>query len=200
MVLSSIPDPETPEELSRVRDAIEKFKGDVNQAVDFLFDQQMKEDDEESRMRDASFANSSTSLLTDTNSENSSAPNSPARHLLAMGLQTPRGSQSPSSSPPTDSGTEIPAEISQDSAARRSGRYATRKQVVLNRLSQTAPKAKRKETARERKERQKRESKERRQQEQLMKNREELVERGVGVAGVAGANMQPVSTSKIVYI
>ncbi|KAK7206531.1 hypothetical protein BZA70DRAFT_106530 [Myxozyma melibiosi] len=198
VVLSSIPDLDGPKNMMRVRDAIEKFKGDVNQAVDFLFELKLKEDEATDGSVDKIAEAEKNGQVPDLG--NASGSGSPG----VENGQVPAGDLQASSSPQsTDSGSEsLPLTPPDIPSSRSSSRYATRKQAALNRVSQTGgnPKPKRKETARERKERQKRESKERRQRDQRQVGETGGVTDGSTSKGFDTDPQSSAAASKVVFI
>ncbi|KAJ8102936.1 NADP-dependent oxidoreductase domain-containing protein [Lipomyces tetrasporus] len=205
VVLSSLPDLvlDNSEGLKLVRETIEQFKGDVNQAVEYLFEQQ----------------NDDVAEMTDENKHDSPmavAPSGPATgDRLYTGLATPTDSQPSAAeilSPdnllsPFSSTTAIHPSSSTNP---RVSRYQTRKKAAAAAGSSplsnscdfvpatpqavTKPKSKqRKETARERKERQKRESKERRKQENQRARMDDVPKDSLSVASTSAARSSGIS-------
>ncbi|KAK9450643.1 uncharacterized protein V1518DRAFT_411314 [Limtongia smithiae] len=219
VVRASLPDLED-ESGASVRDAIEKFKGDVNRAVDYLFE----------RMQHGGDTGDEATEV-DTHDETSTCPAASPQSVdapVASSSPSPPASQEPSSPPSSLLSTSQLrrkqlqyADVSTTTAANaRRARYATRAanarnaraaaaaaaaavagaisgEEIISTPPQVEPLPKRKETARERKERQKRESKERR-----------LLEQQSGDGGKQQQHKDPgmdrvvaqASASKVVYI
>ncbi|KAK9361547.1 NADP-dependent oxidoreductase domain-containing protein [Lipomyces starkeyi] len=196
VVLSSLPDLvlDKPEGLRLVRETIERFKGDVNQAVEYLFEQQNEDGgetaDENKRENDSPMT-----------AEPSEIPGI----TFDTGLATPADSQA--SPPDIPTSENLPSELSSATTLHsstttnpRTSRYQTRKKAaaaaastlsntddgISTQQAPTKPKSKhRKETARERKERQKRESKERRKQEHQRAGMDDIPKDSLAVAPAA---------------
>ncbi|KAK9367176.1 NADP-dependent oxidoreductase domain-containing protein [Lipomyces kononenkoae] len=188
VVLSSLPDLalDKPDGLKLVRETIERFKGDVNQAVEYLFEQQdgdsgqtanenQGDDDTHSPMTvesseipggtlDTEMASPATSLL-----EVSIAENQPCDLSLTVTEQSLT-----TRTPPV--------------------RYQTRKKTAASHLTHqvaTKPQSKhRKESARERKERQKRESNERKKQEHQRAEMDNVKKDSLAVASSAATRRE----------
>ncbi|KAK9354533.1 NADP-dependent oxidoreductase domain-containing protein [Lipomyces doorenjongii] len=202
VVLSSLPDLvlDKPEGLRLVRETIERFKGDVNQAVEYLFEQQNEDGgdtaDENKRENESAMT-----------AESSEIPGS----IFDPGLATPADSQASPTDIPTSecqpselsSATTLHSSITSNP---RTSRYQTRKKGaaaaaaastlsntddgIPSQQASTKPKSKhRKETARERKERQKRESKERRKQEHQRTGMEDVPKDSLAVAPASAARV-----------
>ncbi|KAK9328210.1 NADP-dependent oxidoreductase domain-containing protein [Lipomyces starkeyi] len=194
VVLSSLPDLvlDKPEGLRLVRETIERFKGDVNQAVEYLFEQQNEDGGE----------------TADENKREKDSPTAEPSEIPGItfdtGLATPADSQA--SPPDIPTSENLPSELSSTTTLHsstttnpRTSRYQTRKKAaaaaaaastlsntddgISTQQVSTKPKSKhRKETARERKERQKRESKERRKQEHQRAGMDDIPKDNLAVA------------------
>ncbi|KAK9479845.1 hypothetical protein V1514DRAFT_327522 [Lipomyces japonicus] len=158
IVYSSIP--ELSDDPKLVQDTIEKFKGDVNQAVEYLFEKQYE-----------GFTSNEVTSPTINDKETTEG-------VIASSFQVQKNKQGLESlarsvSPPSEA-TDIVPIPSVIESARHPPRHSIRKQALDSSITKKqshassqagSTKPKRKETARERKERQKRESKERRKSE-----------------------------------
>ncbi|KAK9240281.1 NADP-dependent oxidoreductase domain-containing protein [Lipomyces kononenkoae] len=165
VVLSSLPDLalDKPEGLNLVRETIERFKGDVNQAVEYLFEQQ-----------NGNSVPTANGNQGDTHSPMAVESSEITGGTLDTDMASPAASQaSPmESSIPESQPSGLSSTVTAQSLMTRASpasRHQTRKKAAASHSTHqvtTKPHSKhRKETARERKERQKRESKERKKQE-----------------------------------
>ncbi|KAK9488458.1 hypothetical protein V1527DRAFT_458015 [Lipomyces starkeyi] len=206
VVLSSLPDLvlDKPEGLRLVRETIERFKGDVNQAVEYLFEWQNENGGE-----------TGDENKCENDSPMTAEPSEIPGITFDTGLATPADSQA--SPPDIPTSENLPSELSSATTLHsstttnpRTSRYQTRKSAaaaaaaaaastlsntddgISTQQAPTKPKSKhRKETARERKERQKRESKERRKQEHQRAGMDDIPKNSLAVAPAA---------ARVVYI
>ncbi|KAK9324843.1 NADP-dependent oxidoreductase domain-containing protein [Lipomyces orientalis] len=197
VVLSSLPDLvlDNSEGLKLVRETIEQFKGDVNQAVEYLFEQQ----------------NGADAEMTDESKQDSPMAVAPPAPPTDKRLATPTDSQPSTAEISYPDNLLIPLSSTtvihpSSSTNPRVSRYQTRKKaaaaaaasplsnsydfVPATQQAVTKPKSKqRKETARERKERQKRESKERRKQENQLARMDDVPKDSLSVASTSAARV-----------